>query len=214
MLQNRWQRWAPLSGILYAVIYVIGVVLLVFDGIDEDSDDEIVSFFADTGNRTGHLIGFLLLAVGVVFFLLFVSTLASRLREVEAEPRILSALAFGAGAASAALLLGAGAVLSAPATAADDLSAFVVDPNSVRLTLFVGYLLLAGGAFTASVLMAATSVLALRTSVLPTWLGWLGLVAVILAIVEVFLLPVWVVPIWAVIVSIVLLGRAPSGAPE
>jgi hypothetical protein len=196
------------------VTYVIGILLLVFDAIDEDSDEELLSYFADGGNRTGHIAGFLFVAVGVLFFLLFASTLWSRLRSVEPEPRILSTLAIGAGVVSAALLIGAAASLAATAFAADELSAFVVDPNSVRLTLYVGFLLLVSAVMTMSVLVVATSVLALRTSVLPTWLGWVGFAAVVLAVVEAALLPVFVIPVWAVIVSVFLIVRAPREATE
>ncbi len=44
--------------------------------------------------------------------------------------------------AAAALLLGAGAALAATALAADDVDAFVVEPNSVRLTLSIGCMFL------------------------------------------------------------------------
>ncbi len=139
---NTWQRWAPASGILYAVVYVIGLVLLVWDDLDTNTDAELVSYFADSGNRIGHFVGFFLLSIGVLFLLLFVATLGNRLRSIEPEPKILSSLAFCAGASSAALLLGAGAALAATALAADDVDAFVVEPNSVRLTLSIGYMFL------------------------------------------------------------------------
>ena len=61
-------------------------------------------------------------------------------------------------------------------------------------------------------LVIATSVVALRSDVLPTWLGWVGFVAVVLAIVEVFLAPVFVIPVWLLIVSIVLAVHEPTRA--
>ena len=60
------------------------------------------------------------------------------------------------------------------------------------------------------VLIAATSTFALRTDVLPMWLGWVGFAAIVLAIVESFLLPVFVIPVWVIVTSIVTMRSAPS----
>jgi hypothetical protein len=211
---NQWERLAPVSGVLYAVFYVVGAVLLLFDAIDEGSDAELVSYFADSGNRAGHIAGFLFAGAGILFLLVFVATLGSRLRRVESEPRILSTLVVGAGVTSAALLLVAASLFASTAFTADELGAdFAVDPNAVRLTLYVGFLLLIGAVFTMSVLIASTSVLAIRTAVLPTWVGWLGFVAIVLAVLEVLLLPVWVTPLWAAIVAAVLLVQPPATEP-
>lgn len=211
---TRWERLAPMSGVLYAVLYVAGAVLLLFDAIDEDSDADLVAYFADGGNRANHIAGFVLAAVGLLFLLVFVATLWSRVRRVESEPRILSTLVAGAGVTSAALQLVAASLFTSTAFTAEDLGAdFVVDPNTVRLTLHVGFVLLMGAVFVMSVLIAATSILAIRTAVLPRWLGWLGFVAIVLAVLEALLLPVWVIPAWAATVAVVLIVRPPATEP-
>ena len=103
MSRIRWERWAPVSGIAYVVLFVAGFIV----GGDDigDSDAEIVAYFGDSGNRAEEIAGFFLLVVAALFFLWFASTLRDRLRSVEAEPKSLSSLAFGAGVASAALLV-------------------------------------------------------------------------------------------------------------
>ena len=152
----------------------------------------------------------MLVTVGVLFFLWFVSTLRSRLRSVEPEPKTLSTLAFGAAVAAAALLIGAAALLAGTSMAAEYSSGFVVDPNLARFAFITGDVFLVGSVLVNCVLVIATSVLALRSAVLPNWLGWVGFAAVVLAVVEAALLPVFVIPVWVLIVSIVLMARSPA----
>ena len=201
---------APASGIVYAVLVVVGIILLVGAQLDTKADQEILSHYADSGKRTGELVGFILVTAGVLFFIWFVATLRSRLRSIEPEPKTLSALAFGAGVTAAALLIGAAAVIVATSTAVEFSDEFVVDPNLARFALSTGYLLLTGAVLVNCVLVVATSVLALRSAVFPNWLGWFGFAAVVLAVGEAFLLPVFVIPVWAVVVSVVLMGRSPA----
>lgn len=214
MSGTRWERWAPASGIVSAVLVVVGIFLLVAEQIDEDTDEEILSYYAESGNRTGEIVGFILVTVGVMFFLWFLSTLRSRLSSVEPEPRTLSTLGFGAGSTAAALLVGAGALLVGTSFAAELSSRFVVDPNLARFVVITGYAFLTGSVLVNLVLVITTSVLALRTAALPTWLGWVGFAAVVLAIVEVFLLPVFVIPVWVLVVSVVLIMPTPVDHPQ
>ena len=213
MNRIRWEQWAPASGIVYAVLFVVGIFLIVQEGIDTRSDQEILSYYAD-GGSTGEMVGLLLVAVAVLFFLLFVSTLRNRLRSVELEPKSLSTLASGAGVTSAALLIGSGALLVSTSFAAEFISGFVVDPNVVRFAFGTGVLFLMGSVLVNGVLVIATSVLALRTAVLPNWLGWVGFAAVVLAVVEALLLPIFAIPVWISVVSVVLIVRTPTEATE
>ena len=65
-----------------------------------------------------------------------------------------------------------------------------------------------------SVLIAATSVVALRTGVLPRWLAWPGLVAALVALLR-FLGPLggWLALLWVITVCVLMLagGVRPTG---
>jgi hypothetical protein len=201
------------------VFVVVGIFLLIIGEVDTKTDQEIVSHYGDSANRTQEIVGFILVTVGVLFFLWFVSTLRSRLEFVEPEPRTLSPLAFGAGVAAAALLIGAAAAFAGTSFAAEIVNEFVVDPNLARFSDSTGYLLLTGSVLVNCVLVIATSVLALRTAVLPNWLGWVGFAAVVLAVLEAFLAPVFLIPVWVLIVSVVLMmptstSHTQVGEPE
>lgn len=208
------KRLGAASGIVSAVLVVVGIILLVQEQIDDDADEQIRSYYADGGNRSTQIVGFFLVALGTLFFLWFLSVLRSRLVASEPGPKTLSALAFGAGSAAAALLVGAVAVLAGTAWTVEISNDFVVDPNLARFGATTGYLLLMGAVLVELALVIATSVLALRTDGLPSWLGWVGFVAVVLAVVEALLLPVFVIPAWVLVVSVVLLMGPPAGRPE
>ena len=212
MGQIRWERWAPVSGIVYVVLFVAGFIV----GGDEigDSDAEIVAYYGDGGTRAGEIAAFFLVVVAALFFLWFASTLRDRLRSVEAEPKSLSSLAFGAGVASAALFVAALAVFQAVSFTIEFRDEFQLDPNLARLLETAGILLFTGAVMFASVLVTATSVLAIRTAVLPKWLGWLGLLVAVALLLAIFFFPFFVLLAWVLVVSVVLIVRAPSSQPK
>jgi len=206
------KRVGALSGVASAILVVVGIFLLIQEAIDEDTNKEIASYYGDNGNRTSELVGFVLVVVGAALFVWFLSSLRARLRSAGDAARTPATLGFGAGVAAAALLVGAAALFSGMSMAAELTDRFVVDPDLARFALAVGFLLLVGWVVVNFALVIATSVVALRSDVLPTWLGWVGFVAVVLAIVEVFLAPVFVIPVWLLIVSIVLAVHEPTRA--
>jgi hypothetical protein len=208
------RRVAPASGIVFAILYVIGEFILVEEQIDEGTNDEILAYYADSGNRTGQLVGFFLATVGVLFFLSFVVTLWSRLRSVEHEPRTLSSLALGAGVVAAGLLIGAVAMLAGTSFTVEYVEDFAVDADLARFSIMVGFLFLIGSVLVNCALIVTTSMLALRTEVLPNWMAWVGFGAVALAVVEAFLLPLFVIPVWVVFVSVLLIMRTPTSDPS
>jgi hypothetical protein len=214
------KRWGAVGGIVAAVCLVVGNVVFVVEDVGADTNREILSYYRDSGNRTAELIAFFVVSVGVLLFLWFASTLRSTLAGVEPEPRTLSRLGFATAVMAAALMIGAAALLVATSVAVEYSSRFVVDANLARFSVSTAYLFLVGWVLANCVLIAITSVLAFRGDVLPSWLGWVGFAAVVLAIAEMFLYPVFAVPVWILVVSIVLLRRrAPDvlsvgGQPE
>jgi hypothetical protein len=182
--------------------------------LDTKTEEEVLSHYADGGNRTREIAGFLLVVLGVLFFLWFLSLLRSRLRSAEPETTTLSTLGFGAGTTAAALVIGGTAMVAGTALTVDLVDGFEIDPDRVWYGVGVGYLFLLGWVLVACVLVAATSVLAVRTAVFPNWLGWIGFAAVVLAVVEAFLFPVFTIPLWMVIVSVVMMTHAPVPRPQ
>lgn len=147
--------------------------------------------------------------------MVFVTNLRGRLRAVEPEPHSLSSLAFASGIASATLLMAAVSVAFGPSFTVEDSDRFTVDPDVARLVSDTSYLLLVGSMMVTAILIAATSVLAIRTAVLPTWLGWVGLVVALAQLVGIFFFPLFALWAWVLIVSIALIVRpAEPGIPQ
>jgi hypothetical protein len=148
-------------------------------------------------------------ALSMVFFLIFLGGLRSRLRSAEPPPRPWATVVLGAGVAFAVLFAALSTMRGATAFALDNSHAFraaPLDPQLVRLFeqsrgLFYLHALIAG-----AILIGSTSVIVLRTRLLPAAFGWGGLViAAIVLVVSflstavVFLLLLWILAASAVL---------------
>jgi hypothetical protein len=203
----RWERWAPVSGIVYGVLFALGLALIVWDEVDSKSDAEIASYYGDSGSRNQEELGLVLIVVGVLFLLIFTAALSDRFRAEEVGGRLVPPLVFGAGVAAAALQVGAAALLVTTSTTVDLVSDFTVDADLARVAFAAGINVLYGGLAAMLLFTLAASVGIFGSSTLPRWLGWLSLVAVVAAILEAILLPVFTMPIWVMVTSIVLMTR-------
>lgn len=195
---------ASAAGAVYSILSVIGVLLLVLEQVDSSTDEQILAYYDDAGNRTTEALGAVLVLLGAAFLVWFLSELRRRIRGTATDADTSADLAFGAGLVAAGLLAGAAALLSATSAAVEISSRFEVDPDTARFAVSTGYVFLVGSVLLSCVLVLATSVVAVRTSLLPTWLGWAGFAVVVLAVVEAFLLPVFVIPIWVLAVSVAM----------
>src|ERR687892_338136 len=171
MTDFRWERFGALAGIAYVVLFLIAIAVSG-EGAG-DTNAEIAEYYADGGNRNKDIAGYFLLVAAALMFIWFLAYLRVRLLRTEAEPGRLSALAFGSGLASAVLLMAAASVFIAPAAAVDGAEAdsgFVLDPNTVQVLGSLGYGLFVASVMVASLLVFATSLLALRLLAFPRWM--------------------------------------------
>ncbi|MFQ5948438.1 MAG: hypothetical protein ACE5KX_06225 [Acidimicrobiia bacterium] len=175
MGDSRWERLAPLAGVDYVVLLVVG--LLVMGGPDILAPaDEIVDHYTEDFERVrvGGYLGML----AVFFFLWFVGSLRSFLRPAEGGTGRLSAVAFGGGVAAGALYL-ASFTMSLAATYRADEPGGIGSEAATTLFDFGGFLSGWAASMALAVLMAATAVVGFRTAVLPGWLAWVtALIAV------------------------------------
>jgi len=206
-------RWAPLTGVAAAVLWILGIVL--DPGIPDlfvAPGDEWVTFI--TENESGIYVSRLAYLVGNFLLILFVGTLRTRLSAAEEHPAHWTAIAFGSGIATAALLTLAQTPIAAAAAASDGLEA-----SAAQALGIVEYAFFIGAGITAAALLVSTGVIATRSAALPSWLGWAGFVLAVLMLVGgtvgfIALLPGF--PLWVIATSIVLTlsGRSPvRGGP-
>jgi hypothetical protein len=211
-MKQLWDRWAPLTGLLSVTCSLVGVMFALNQPQDTDSDAKIVAYFADHSHRVHGLVGFFVFLAGIVLLLAFLAALRERLLTAEGQPGRLSALAFGAGVASLPLWAVSMLLADAASFVANESSSFHLDPNTFRLLADTAYFAWVAAVVVSSVVVWATSAVALRTSILPRWYGRLGILAGIVQLFGFFFFPFFVWWLWIIITSI-LLVRRPSPAP-
>ena len=165
------EQLAPLTGIAPVLLGLAGLV--VWEGpADRPEWDAprgvILSYF---GDRDPVILGGFLLMLAAVFFLCFAGWLRAVLRRTENGAGGLSTLAYGGGLVAAASMLAMPASNIFGALYAEELS-----PQGAQTFYFFGDVFLYPAAMGASVLVAATALVALRTGALPRWLAWPSLV--------------------------------------
>src|SRR5205823_13862494 len=99
-MKQLWDRWAPLTGPLSVACSLVGVMLVLNQPQDKDSDAKIAAYFAGHSHRLHGVVGFFVFLAGILLLLGFLTSLRERLVAAEGQPGRLSTLAFGAGIAS------------------------------------------------------------------------------------------------------------------
>ena len=207
------QRWAALSGIVFVVLMLVGASFAIDLPKGDASAQEIASYLTDSGNHTRNIVGAYLWVLGGLAFLGFVAGLRSVLRRAEGDPGTLSNLVFGAGVVFTAIWSVSAAALASVAYAVKFSDAAVTNPDLVRVLPQLGsLLLLLGGGFAGILLVLATSVLTLRTGVLPRWLAWFGIIVAIALVFDVTYMNIIPLVAWVAGASIVLLRRRDAAA--
>lgn len=177
MKVSRSERLAPASGIVFVALFLPGAIL--FSGPDPwGSGATLVSHYASSSARARDWIGAILIALAVPFFLWFLGTLRSTLLQAEGGLGRLSGIVLGGGTALAGLVLVGDALQLGPTAAVDwgDTS-FTLDPDTARILLFSSDLMVIGaGGMAAAAMVAAATLIARRTGVLPKPIVWLGYV--------------------------------------
>ena len=213
MTESRFERFAPLAGVVFYVLVLLGVATQPDEPEFVDEPAKLVEYYR--GEDDGILVSNSLFLLSVPFLLWFVGSLRHALRSVEGSEGRIAGVALAAGAAgSARMLAGAsadivGALRVQERDAIDPAVATVL--NDLANVLFG---LAAPMAFAA--LVFATALLGFRRGAVPVWLA---VVSVILGI-ALLIPPInWASMIifvfWVPVVAVLLYLRgAPRGAGD
>jgi len=200
-MSDRLSRLAPLTGVVFAVLVVVGV----FTGGESPNANarpaKVISYYA--ANRSEVETSSIIFAIAFLVLVLFAGSLRSYLRRAAAAEGLAAIVLAGA------VLMAAGALVSSAAEygLAHNLSglspATAQTMNLISSELFLPVI---GGAF----LFAVASGLAiLRGARLPNWLGWVAIVLGIVVLVPPASFPALLgFVIWSIVVSILIYVRS------
>ena len=197
MQQSRWERLAPLSGVLSVAIIVAVFAIGGNTPEEHDTAAKVQAFY--TKHHDTHSTLAFVLAIAIPFLLFFVSSLRNDLRRAGGTAQLANA-AFAGGvlaAAGFAILATVHLALAEAANSANTIGTTqtlnVVDNGDfIPAATGIGVLVLAAGAS------------AVRHGGLPKWLGWVGVVIGIAAFTPAGFFAFLAGGLWVLIASITL----------
>lgn len=209
-----WGRWWPLTGIVFAALYLVGFA--VSSSADtHDTNAQILAHYAKHSNRVREIAAFFIILAALLFLIWFLALLRRQLATLEGGQSLLAAMAFGSGLVAAALWVVGVAFFSAPAWAIADTHEFHLDPQTFRIFEDTGYPIWFAGTTIAALLVFAVAVLSLRTGFLPKWLAWLSFLVGVTMLVAFFFVPFLIMLGWFAVASITLIARPrPAAAAQ
>jgi hypothetical protein len=192
-----------LSGLAFAVLFVAGMIL-GRDTPESDVDDrEWTEWFSDSDNRVMQVVSMILITLAAVALVVFVTGLVERLRNPRPRSDMPAQVAYGAGMILATALAFGGVALNQMSAAIEIGDIPIPSPDVLRTAeqLGFGLILMVGGLF-AALTVAAVSVAARGTGVLPSWLVTAGFVVAFILLFSLAFIPMILLPLWVIAVSI------------
>jgi hypothetical protein len=168
---DRHARYAALTGIFFVIVIIVAFLVQPKPPASDASAAEVLEYVKDHRDAL-HVIQ-LLFAVSMFFFIWFIGALRSFLAGAEGEGGRLGTTAYGGG------LIAVGALIVSLGIAAAAELHPARDPEITRAIWDASVLVFAVAAPAAAVFLVGNGLSILRTGYLPSWMGWLGLVAAV-----------------------------------
>jgi hypothetical protein len=214
---GRAARLGGIGGILYVVLFIPAYIVGSPDAPNRASTDQgVFDYFAEGLGAFLFFNG--VLTIFALFFLLwFLGALYGVLRSAEGDEEggWLSSAALVGGIVFATLSYAGVAVEIVHPATLSRFEDFEPDPQLVFMTLALASWLYHFCQVGTSVLATATSLLALRTGILPTWMAYVGFVVALLALLH-FLIPLLGALaglLWIAVVSVLMLTGSVGPSP-
>jgi hypothetical protein len=197
-----------LTGALFVVLLVAGF-LIGGDTPDGDAAGvKVVSYYKD--NEAQNVVAIILIGLSTVPLLLFASTFRERVRVALPGRSVIPNFILLAGGLTAAGLLGAGVIHLALTDLADEIRPQAAQAlNALDNDSWIAF------APPVVMLVLGGSLAAIRSTLLPTWLGWVGVVLFVLQFTPVGFFAAVLALIWLITISVLLYlrGDTEAGAP-
>jgi hypothetical protein len=204
---SRMERFAPLSGVVFIVLFVVSAAFVGDQGY-LSSPTDLEEMFTDDSTQID--IGGFLAVLSAAFLIWFAGSLRHSLRLLEGGTERLSALALGGGVAAGAFTALAGSVVRVAAQRGGSDSGISADSAVVfsDIANSVGGVALP---VALAVMIAASAAVMFRTGAWPTWLAWASVVIAVGSLTPLSYIFLAAELLWILVVSIFLVMR---GADE
>jgi hypothetical protein len=201
---------SALTGALFVVLTLIAFFALGGNTPEgDDSAQKVVSFYSD--HESKEIIAAVVLALAGVALVFFAATLKQCLEVGGRERSILPTVALGAGIIAAGGFVTAATLHFALADYAADIDASAAQAlNAIDSDFFLPFVM-----GLATMILATSLWLVRHRSLLPTWIGWAGIIIFIISFTPVGFIGFGLAGIWIIVVSILLYLRdetAPAGS--
>jgi hypothetical protein len=173
----RWGQIAGVSGILFIVIFIAGVLIQGDVATYDDGGEKVATWFADNGDT--FLIGDFITGIAFIFFYFpFLVGLYARLRAAEGEPAMFSRVSLIGGIIFPVAGLAGGVPLAGLALLEGDVS-----PDVAALAAATSAHSFVIASAVMAIVLGAAGIVILRTRAFWTWLGWLALLLAIAGVI-------------------------------
>ena len=206
MTDQNIMRIGGIAGLLFVITFIPSYLSAPDAPSAMSNIEQLLDYFTTRQAEIIALNGLLLIA-SAFLFLWFVGVLHGVLQRAERDGYGFASVALIGGLLFVALMLAGAAIeIVHPATQAR-FPNFRPDAQLGLLSLALSGWLYRFAFVGMAALIAATSLVAVRTEVLPKWLGWAGFVCAAVALLRVFgPLAGWLALLWIVVVSGLLLA--------
>jgi hypothetical protein len=212
-MQSRLERLAPLTGIVFLVLWIVGFVIAAADSPDfVDAPRENLEYYID--EKSSIMAGALLSMIALVFLLWFLGSIRRQLLLAEGGDGRVTAISFAGGVVGVGLLLGAMAAFVLPALRLDEQDRLSAENATVFTDLGNGLFGIAAP-IGFGVMLLALALVGFRHGAVPKW--W-AVISVLLGLVMIIPFVSWAgmgfgFPIWVLVMVILLMrGGAREGA--
>lgn len=211
-MESRVGRLAPLTGIGFVILYVVGTVMVLPDSPDfMDHPAANLKYYVE--HKSDIITGAMLLLFASGLLLWFLGSVRHTLGAAEGGEHRVSAIAFGSGAVGVALFLGGVTAFVLPALRLNEADRLDAATATVFTDLSNG-LLGIGAALAFGVGLIAAAVVGVRHRALPKVWAWLtALIGVVMVVPLISWFGIFFLfPLWVLVSAILMLVRSRAAA--
>jgi hypothetical protein len=199
-MRNRWTRLAPLTGLVFVVLTVIGIFASHSTPNSDASGARVIAFYE--AHHSAQSANDIVLTFAFIFFLFFAGSLRAYLRRTPVVEALAALVLAGAVLMTVGFTLFNGidfSLADVPSKLSPSAAqALNLLDNDLFMPVFAG----------ACVFGISSGLAILRGARLPKWLGWVAIVIGIASASPAFFFALIALLVWTVVVSILIYTRS------